>query len=60
MHELMETIERDINSLPSIGLPFFDGQIQGDTHYIGVFATFSSEKLHVYTEVLMRFSPMEN
>ena len=62
MKLLTETVERKIiGLLPSIFALVFDGWTMGQTHYLGVFATFpDGESKSGYKQVLLSFSPLTN
>lgn len=61
LYELFELVRKKISSiLPDVFAIIFDGWSHGITHYLGIFATFSSNALNGYNSILLAFSPLEN
>lgn len=61
MHKLTKIVEEKIrNILPDEFCLIFDGWTKQTTHFIAVFATFSSSNELGYDSVLLGFGPFEN
>lgn len=61
MTGLVKVVEEKITALlPEKFCLIFDGWSNGDTHYLGVFATYPSENSVGYERVLLTFSPLQD
>lgn len=59
VENLVQLVEKKITeNLPKLFCIIFDGWSAGDTHYLGVFATFAAGNKEGYERVLLTFSPM--
>ena len=58
--QLMKLRRKLKKILPTRFSLIFDGWSHGDTHYVGVFATFPTSTMIGYTKILLGISPMGN
>ncbi|MEM9079038.1 MAG: hypothetical protein AAGC43_18510 [Bacteroidota bacterium] len=61
LHKLTIVVEKKVaERLPDKFAIIFDGWSGGDTHFVGVYATFPSNNSLGYEKILLSCSPMEN
>lgn len=59
LHKLTNIVEKKISKvLPDIIALVFDGCTCGDTHFLALFATYPSDLLLVYQQILLGFAPL--